>query len=123
MTTVDRGPERSPEREALRQRYLAERDKRLRPDGPDQYIEMSGEYGHFIEDPYVDVTPREPLTDEVTVALIGGGFAGLVTAARLVQAGITDVRIIEKGGDFGGTWYWNRYPGAQCDVESYIYLP
>ena len=71
----------------------------------------------------MEVAPREPLTDEVTVALIGGGFAGLVTAARLVQAGITDVRIIEKGGDFGGTWYWNRYPGAQCDVESYIYLP
>ena len=84
---------------------------------------MTGRYGHYIEDPYVEVVPREPLTDEVTVALIGGGFAGLVTAARLVQAGITDVRIIEKGGDFGGTWYWNRYPGAQCDVESYIYLP
>jgi cation diffusion facilitator CzcD-associated flavoprotein CzcO len=113
----------APDREALRQRYLAERDKRLRPDGPDQYIEMTGEYGHFIEDPYVEPEPREPLTDEVTVALVGGGFAGLITAARLVQAGITDVRIIEKGGDFGGTWYWNRYPGAQCDVESYIYLP
>ena len=111
------------DREALRERYRAERDKRLRADGPDQYVEMTGRYGHYIEDPYVEVVPREPLTDEVTVALIGGGFAGLVTAARLVQAGITDVRIIEKGGDFGGTWYWNRYPGAQCDVESYIYLP
>jgi cyclohexanone monooxygenase len=117
MTTVET------DREALRERYRIERDKRLRPDGPDQYVEMTGRHGHYIEDPYVAVVPREPLTDEVTVALIGGGFAGLVTGARLVQAGITDVRIIEKGGDFGGTWYWNRYPGAQCDVESYIYLP
>jgi cyclohexanone monooxygenase len=33
------------------------------------------------------------------------------------------VRIIEKGGNFGGTWYWNRYPGAACDIESYVYLP
>ena len=61
--------------------------------------------------------------DEVTVAFIGGGFAGLVTGARLKQAGIDDVRIIEKGGDFGGTWYWNRYPGAQCDTAAFVYLP
>src|SRR6187399_903182 len=111
------------DREALRARYRAERDKRLREDGPDQYVEMTGRYGHFIEDPYVQVEPREPLTDEVTVALVGGGFAGLITAARLVQGGITDVRVIEKGGDFGGTWYWNRYPGAQCDTASMVYMP
>ena len=57
------------------------------------------------------------------VAIIGGGFGGLLSGARLRQAGIRDIRIIEKGGDFGGTWYWNRYPGAQCDIEAYIYLP
>ena len=111
------------DREALRERYRVERAKRLRADGPDQYVEMAGRYERYLDDPYVEVTPRDPLEDEVTVALIGGGFAGLITGARLVQAGITDVRIIEKGGDVGGTWYWNRYPGAQCDVESYIYLP
>ncbi|MFM8819474.1 MAG: flavin-containing monooxygenase, partial [Phenylobacterium sp.] len=66
---------------------------------------------------------REPKTDHVEFAFIGGGFAGLVAGARLVEAGITDVRIIEKGGDFGGTWYWNRYPGAQCDTASMIYMP
>jgi cyclohexanone monooxygenase len=55
--------------------------------------------------------------------VIGGGFAGLLAAARLREAGVEDLRMIEKGGDFGGTWYWNRYPGAACDVESYIYLP
>ena len=59
----------------------------------------------------------------MTVAFIGGGFAGLVTGARLKEAGVDDVRIIEKGGDFGGTWYWNRYPGAQCDTESFVYMP
>ena len=111
------------DREAVRERYRIEREKRLRPEGNDQYVEMAGPYAHYLEDPYTPPTPREPLTDEVTVALIGGGFAGLITGARLAQAGVTDVRIVEKGGDVGGTWYWNRYPGAQCDVESYVYLP
>ena len=69
------------------------------------------------------MTARAPKTDHVTFAFIGGGFAGLATAARLSEAGIKDVRIIEKGGDFGGTWYWNRYPGAQCDTASLIYMP
>jgi cation diffusion facilitator CzcD-associated flavoprotein CzcO len=109
--------------DALRERYREERDKRIRPDGNDQYLEITGTYAHYLDDPYVERTERPPLTDDVTVALIGGGFAGLIAGARLKQAGIQDVRIIEKGGDFGGTWYWNRYPGAQCDVESYIYLP
>jgi cation diffusion facilitator CzcD-associated flavoprotein CzcO len=107
----------------VRERYRAERAKRLREDGNDQYVEMTGRFEHFLDDPYVEVQDREPRFDEVTVALIGGGFAGLIAGANLVRAGITDVRIIEKGGDFGGTWYWNRYPGAQCDVESYVYLP
>ncbi|HJW40595.1 MAG TPA: NAD(P)/FAD-dependent oxidoreductase, partial [Rhizomicrobium sp.] len=74
-------------------------------------------------DPYTPVTPRAPKTDHVTFAFVGGGFAGLVTGARLSEAGIKDVRIVEKGGDFGGTWYWNRYPGAQCDTASMVYVP
>jgi cyclohexanone monooxygenase len=109
--------------DALRARYRQERDKRLRADGNDQYHEITGRYRHYLDDPYLAPTERAPLTDHVTVALIGGGLAGLIAGARLKQAGVDDVRIIEKGGDFGGTWYWNRYPGAQCDVESYIYLP
>ncbi len=116
-------PEERTQREVTQARYAAERQKRLRVDGNEQYLEMTGSYAHYLQDPYLTATPRAPLSDDVTVALIGGGFAGLITGARLVQAGITDVRIIEKGGDVGGTWYWNRYPGAQCDVESYIYLP
>jgi cyclohexanone monooxygenase len=109
--------------DAIHARYLAERDKRLRPDGNEQYIEVTGVFEHYVDDPYVPVVEREPLHDEVTVAFIGGGFAGLLTGAKLKQAGIDDVRIIEKGGDFGGTWYWNRYPGAQCDTAAFVYLP
>ncbi|MEE4298847.1 MAG: NAD(P)-binding protein, partial [Pseudomonadales bacterium] len=101
------------DKEALRRRYAEERDKRLRADGNDQYIEIKDQLGHYLEDPYVPVTEREPVSDHVTFAFIGGGFSGLVTGARVKEAGIDDVRIIEKGGDFGGTWYWNRYPGAQ----------
>ncbi len=111
------------DRDAIHARYRAERDKRLRDDGNAQYLEPVGRFAHYLEDPYVEVTEREPLTDEVTVVFIGGGFAGLVTGARLKEAGVDDVRIIEKGGDFGGTWYWNRYPGAQCDTTSFVYMP
>ena len=110
--------------EALRARYRAERDKHLRADANDQYLNMAGAFAHYIDDPYVAPGfSRAPLEDEVGVAVIGGGFGGLLVGARLRDAGIDDLRLIEKGGDFGGTWYWNRYPGAQCDVESYIYLP
>jgi cation diffusion facilitator CzcD-associated flavoprotein CzcO len=108
---------------SLREKYLAERDKRLRQDGNEQYREVDGDYAHFVDDPYCEPDSREPLTDEVDVVVIGGGFGGLLAAARLKEAGLESVRIIEKGGDFGGTWYWNRYPGAQCDIEAYIYLP
>ncbi|WP_374577193.1 flavin-containing monooxygenase [Phenylobacterium sp.] len=108
----------------LREKYRAERDKRLRGDGNEQYVEMKGRFAHYLEDPYIEPGfTREPLTDEVEVVVIGGGFGGLLTGARLREAGVKDIRIIEKGGDFGGTWYWNRYPGAACDVESYVYLP
>jgi len=102
--------------EQLKERYREERDKRLRADGNNQYIRIEGQLSHYLEDPYTPVTPREPKTDHVTFTFIGGGFAGLVTGARLKECGVNDVRIVEKGGDFGGTWYWNRYPGAQCDT-------
>jgi len=110
--------------DALREKYRQERDKRLRADGNNQYRAVIGELNHFVDDPYVEPNfSRDPLTDDVEVAIIGGGFGGLLAGARLRQAGVEDIRLIEKGGDFGGTWYWNRYPGAQCDIEAYIYLP
>ena len=108
---------------ALREKYRLEREKRLRPDGNDQYLQPTGRFAHFLDDPYTEVTDRAPLTDEVTVAFIGGGFAGLTAGARLHDAGVADFRIIEGGGDVGGVWYWNRYPGAMCDTAAMIYLP
>ncbi len=110
--------------DVLRTKYREERDKRLRADANEQYVEVKGDFAHYVDDPYVAPGfTRAPLNDLVEVAVIGGGFGGLLAGARLREAGIEDVRIIERGGDFGGTWYWNRYPGAMCDVESYIYLP
>ncbi|MSP43248.1 MAG: NAD(P)/FAD-dependent oxidoreductase [Alphaproteobacteria bacterium] len=105
-------------------KYRSERDKRVRKDGIKQYREIKGEFAHFLEDPYVEPGfTREPLFDEVEVVIIGGGFGGLMAGARLREAGVKQIRVIERGGDFGGTWYWNRYPGAACDIESYIYMP
>lgn len=110
--------------EKLRERYREERDKRLRDDANEQYVEITGEYAGYVEDPYIDAKiDRDPLSDEIDVVVIGGGFGGLLAGARLREAGIKNIRMIEKGGNFGGTWYWNRYPGAACDIESYIYLP
>tara|TARA_Y100001934_G_scaffold23357_2_gene26079 strand:+ start:2510 stop:4270 length:1761 start_codon:yes stop_codon:yes gene_type:complete len=107
----------------MRERYRIEREKRLRPDGNEQYIEVTGQFAKYLDDPYLERIDRDPIEAEHEVVLIGGGFGGLVAGARLCEAGVEDICLIEKGGDFGGTWYWNRYPGAQCDVESYIYLP
>jgi cation diffusion facilitator CzcD-associated flavoprotein CzcO len=110
--------------EALREKYREERDRRIRADGNEQYVEVEGDFTRYVDDPYVDPGfTREPLHESVEVLIVGGGFGGLLAGARLRQAGLKDIRIVEKGGDFGGTWYWNRYPGAQCDIEAYIYLP
>ena len=117
MAVIDFDPD------ALREKYREERDKRLRPDGNQQYVGMEGRFEHYLEDPYVEPIVRDPIQKQVDVVVIGGGFGGILAGARLREAGIEDICLIEKGGDFGGTWYWNRYPGAQCDIESYIYLP
>lgn len=110
--------------DALRRRYAEERARRLRADGIAQYVEMTGAFARFAEDPWVDGdVAREPLTDEVDVAVIGAGFGGLLTGARLRQLGVQSVRLIDRAADVGGTWYWNRYPGIACDVESYVYMP
>ena len=111
------------DKDALRRKYLEERNKRLRPEGNDQYLQFTGRFAEYLKDPYTPFVAREPRQGHVSFAFVGGGFAGLVTGARLKEAGIEDVCIIEKGGDFGGTWYWNRYPGAQCDTASMVYMP
>jgi cyclohexanone monooxygenase len=109
---------------ALRAKYLSERDKRLRPEGQKQYLVTEGEFEEFyVSDPYLPVANRAPIHEDTDVVVLGGGFAGLVAATRIIQAGVSDLRIIELAGDFGGAWYWNRYPGIQCDTDSYCYLP
>ena len=85
---------------------------------------MEGEFSRYLDDVYsAPPIEREALADECEVLVIGGGFGALVLWYKLQAAGFTDVRFCEKGGDVGGTWYWNRYPGIACDVESYSYLP
>jgi cation diffusion facilitator CzcD-associated flavoprotein CzcO len=109
---------------ALRHKYAEERANRLRPDGNDQYRQIAGALEHYNTDPYVERGFTRPaLRERLDAVIVGGGFGGLLAAARLQKRGIINFRIIEKAGDFGGTWYWNRYPGAQCDIESYVYLP
>ena len=107
----------------VREKYRIERDKRLRPEANAQYHDLSGEYEEFDHDPYSPPIVRDPIVTDTEVVIVGGGFGGMLAAANLTKLGITDYRLVEKGGDFGGTWYWNRYPGCMCDVESYVYLP
>ncbi|MEV5411175.1 NAD(P)/FAD-dependent oxidoreductase [Thermopolyspora sp. NPDC052614] len=108
----------------LREKYREERAKRIRRDGNRQYQKLEGELARLNFDPYVEPGfTREPIVDAVDVVIVGGGYGGLLTGAALRRAGVERIRIIERAGDVGGTWYWNRYPGAACDIESYIYLP
>ena len=110
--------------EEAREKYRIEREKRLRADGIRQYKELKGDYEEFDRDPYVEPGfTRDAVIEDVDVVIVGGGFGGMIEAANLTKAGVTNFRIVEKAGDFGGTWYWNRYPNAACDVESYVYLP
>ena len=113
------------DRDAVLARYASEREKRLRADGNDQFVEPVGALARFAEtDPNVaDREARDPVDAHSQVLIIGTGFSGILSAARLKEAGIEDFRMVDTAGDFGGTWYWNRYPGAQCDIESYCYLP
>ncbi|WP_199727703.1 NAD(P)/FAD-dependent oxidoreductase [Corallococcus sp. CA049B] len=123
MTATTKG-ELSFSPEALKEKYRQEREKRLRADGTAQYRPLQGVFADFDKDPYVEPGFTRPaLTERTDVLIVGGGFGGMLAGARLRQAGVESFRIVEKGSDFGGTWYWNRYPGAACDVESYIYLP
>lgn len=108
--------------DASKARYEVERAKRLRDEGVAQYESLREH--HMDRDPWADPDfTRDPVTEEVDVVVLGGGFAGMLAGINLTKRGITSFRMLEKAADFGGTWYWNRYPGCMCDVESTIYLP
>ena len=111
----------------IKEKFAEERDKRLafRPEGQLQYTsDFSGALSRYETDPWAEERiEREPIEDHVECLFIGGGFSALLTAARLRERGVESIRIVEKGSDVGGTWYWNRYPGVACDVSSYDYLP
>ncbi|WP_229070103.1 NAD(P)/FAD-dependent oxidoreductase [Actinoplanes sp. DH11] len=109
--------------DALRAKYQAERDRRVRPEGAAQYRRAAGEWGYYAADPYTERVDREPVTSRVEAVVVGGGFGGLLAGAKLREAGVRDLRMVDEGGDFGGTWYWNRYPGIHCDIESTVYMP
>ena len=115
----------------IKAKFAAERDLRLgyRPPGTEMYVPMEGELARYEVDPYAtEEIERDPIDDVTTggsveVLFIGGGFSALLTSARLRQRGVESIRIVERGADVGGTWYWNRYPGVACDVVAYDYLP
>ncbi len=112
---------------AIKQKFAEERDLRLhyRPEGTAQYTsDLTGSFAKYETDPYGgEVVPRAPINDTVECLFIGGGFSALLTSARLREYGVESIRIVERGADVGGTWYWNRYPGVACDVVAYDYLP
>jgi cation diffusion facilitator CzcD-associated flavoprotein CzcO len=112
------------DRDAVHARYLAERDKRLVPGRAEiRDLATDEDFARYRDDPFTPVVDRSPITADVDVVVIGGGIAGVLAAAQLRKAGVERIRIVDQAGGIGGTWYWNRYPGVMCDVESYIYMP
>ena len=121
LTTLPELPAGATFNAAEQAKYRAFKEVRR---GAADYIAMDGAFAKYLADVYsADPIPREALADECEILVVGAGFAGLLLWHKLQAAGFTDVRFCEKGGDVGGTWYWNRYPGIACDVESYSYLP
>ncbi len=110
---------------ALRKKYAQEREKRLNPRQGGQYINDGPGQLHdlYNSDPHMPVQPRDALSEDLDVAILGAGFGGVMAGHYLAKQGITNFRNIDHAGDFGGVWYWNRYPGIQCDNDSYCYLP
>jgi cation diffusion facilitator CzcD-associated flavoprotein CzcO len=113
-----------PDIPALREKYRQERERRIQVDGQKQYVRPTEEFAENYEaDPHLPVVPRDPLSEDLDVAILGAGWSGIMAAYHLRNAGVSTFRHIDHAGDFGGVWYWNRYPGLQCDNDAYCYLP
>ena len=122
--TAGAGGAASYDPKAVRAKYRAERDKRLVPGRTDIVdLQTDEDFVHYRDDPFTPFIERDSMVDDVDVVIVGGGIAGILAGVNLRKAGIERIRIIDQAGGIGGTWYWNRYPGVMCDIESYIYLP
>ncbi|BFM07516.1 flavin-containing monooxygenase [Halioxenophilus aromaticivorans] len=109
---------------ALQEKYRAEKNRRIRPEGAKQYAGAKQEFNEeYLDDPHTPVQERAKIDEDLEVAILGAGWSGILAAYHLKKAGITDYRNIDHAGDWGGVWYWNRYPGIQCDNDAYCYLP
>jgi len=109
---------------ALREKYRHERDKRIRSDGQKQYFKPTGAVAaNYAVDPHTPIATRAPISEDIDVIVLGAGWGGIMASYHLTQAGITNFRNVDTAGDFGGVWYWNQYPGIQCDNDAYCYLP
>ena len=110
--------------ESVRAKYQAERDKRaVKGRAAIRDLTRDEVFAKYKADPFTPVTRRDPVVEDIDVAIIGAGMAGVVAGAHLRKAGLDRIRMIDNAGGIGGTWYWNRYPGVMCDVESYCYMP
>lgn len=109
----------------LREKYRTERDTRIVREATDQYARTEGgDFANLYEaDPHAPPIDRAPISEDLDVAILGAGWSGLLSAYHLKKAGVTDFRNIDHAGGWGGVWYWNRYPGLQCDNDAYCYLP
>ncbi|WP_373077552.1 flavin-containing monooxygenase [Zhongshania sp.] len=109
---------------ALKVKYRQERDRRVRQEGQKQYARPAEDVTHsYAADPHMPVVPRDPVNKEIDVVVLGGGWSGILAGVHLKKAGVSSFCNIDHAGDFGGVWYWNRYPGVQCDNDAYCYLP
>jgi cation diffusion facilitator CzcD-associated flavoprotein CzcO len=109
---------------SMREKYRQERDRRMHSAGQKQYVRPVGDFEESYEaDPHMPVVPREPVSRDIDAVILGGGISGVLAGVELRKAGVSDLCNIDLAGDFGGVWYWNRYPGIQCDNDAYCYLP
>jgi cyclohexanone monooxygenase len=109
---------------SLKQKYRHERDRRMRSEGQRQYVKPAENFaGGYEADPYTPLKERAPISEDCDVLIIGAGWSGIMAGVELRKKGIDNFRTVDHAGDFGGVWYWNRYPGLQCDNDAYCYLP